>query len=258
MSVLEERVNGIDKSLEAAQKLLYETIAESAEADRKLREQQVAYRAEYEARQAEYEADYKKRQAEYEVRQAEYEERQAKYEAQAEADRQLLARLKAENEAEGRKLKKQMGELSHKLGTMIEDFVFPDLPRQLRLLAALPDDSPMVCTPNVRRLNPNPPKNGGRQMVEIDAVAESRSHVLFNETKNSLRSEHVTHFVDIMSNIRTYFPEYQGRAMMAAMSSFSVSPEVIKYASRQGIIVLTLDDGLMTLQNLPSFQWKHF
>ncbi len=224
MTTLEERLDNTDKSLAATQKLLHDLIENTKRQQEVAKREREEYKARYEKEQAEYLARYEKEQAENKRQQAE--------------------------------LNKQLGRLTDKLGRMVEDFVVPDLPRQLRLLAGLDDDEPIVSTPHDRRLNPN--RNGGRQMIEIDAVVQSRTHVLFNETKSTLRPEHVNHFLEVMRDIRTYFPEHQGKTILAAMSSFSVAPEVVTHASRQGIIVFAIGEGIMIQQNDPDFQWKAF
>ncbi len=165
-------------------------------------------------------------------------------------------REREEAKRERQALNKQLGRLTDKLGTMVEDFVVPDLPRQLRLLVGFDDNEPIGTSVRIRRPNPTP--NGGRQAVEIDAVIQSRTHVLFNETKSTLRPEHVTHFLAVMRDIRTYFPEHRDKTILAAMSSFSVSPEVVIHASRQGIIVFAIGEGIMVQQNTPDFQWRAF
>ncbi|MDM8520927.1 hypothetical protein QUF64_12835 [Anaerolineales bacterium HSG6] len=149
---------------------------------------------------------------------------------------------------------KQLGDLSRKMGTMIEDFVAPDLPRILRQLANLPDDELIVVNTRVkRRLS-----NGKRQIIEFDAVADGGTHILVNETKNTLRSEDISHFVETLGDARTYFPEFANRPIIGVVSSFNIDPNIVTHASRQGLVVLALGDGLMSVQNKPDFQWKQF
>jgi len=154
---------------------------------------------------------------------------------------------------------RQLGDLSHKMGTMVEDFVVPDMPRVLRQLANLPEDEQIVVNVRVkRRFRSNGTQNGRRQMIEFDAMAEAERYVLINETKSSLKSEHISHFLESLKLAKTYFPEFANYQIIGAVSSFQIDPSLIKYASRQGLVVLALGDGLMTIQNKPGFQWKPF
>lgn len=188
----------------------------------------------------------------FELSQSVQEDRK-KYEAQ-QAD--LIARKKETDKAL-KEMRRQWGDLSRKLGTIVEDFVIPDIARQLRLIANLPDDEPIAVSERTERLNPNH-NNGGRQKIELDALAESRDYLLINETKSTLRSEDVTKFVALLNDIRPYFPEHQTKTIIGAVSSFNINDQVRKYANRQGLVVLALTDGLMSQQNDPGFQWKPF
>jgi len=173
---------------------------------------------------------------------------------------QRWEKSREENEKSRKELRQQLGDLSRKMGTMIEDFVAPDLPRILRQLANLSDDRPVVVNTRVKRLYPNGNghRHGQRQMIEFDAVAEGGDYILVNETKNTLRSGDISHFIETLGDVRTYFPEFAERPIIGVVSSFNIDPSIITHASRQGLVVLALGDGLMSIQNKPDFQWKQF
>lgn len=155
-------------------------------------------------------------------------------------------------------LRRQLGEMSLKMGTMVEDMVAPDLPRILRQVTGLSEEVLIVVNVRVRRLHPGQRENGKRQMVEIDAIAEGGDYVLLNETKMTLRSEHITQFLATLAEVRDYFPEIGDRQIIGAVSSLYLDASLVRYASRQGLLALAIGEGLMTLENEPGFQWRAF
>jgi len=165
---------------------------------------------------------------------------------------------KKEADRQRAELRQQLGDLSHKMGTMVEDFVVPDMPRVLCQLANLPEDEQIVVNVRVKRRFRSNSTQNGRQMIEFDTMAEAERYVLINETKSNLKSEHISHFVDSLAEVRTYFPEFANYQIIGAVSSFQIDPSLVTYASRQGLVVLALGDGLMTIRNKPGFQWKTF
>jgi hypothetical protein len=95
-------------------------------------------------------------------------------------------------------------------------------------------------------------------MLEIDAIAECADYVLFNETKTQLTPEKVKDFLDKLTQVRDFFPEYQQRTILGAVSSLRVEASLVEYASRQGLLVLGGGEELMALQNTPGFTWRIF
>lgn len=221
MTPFEERLNQTDKSLVEARELLYELINYTT-------------------------AHTKKWEQEREMAQRQYE-----------ALRQESEIVHQQAERERAELRRQLGDLTRKMGTIAESFVAPDAPRVLRQVANLPDTVPVAVNTRLKRLHPQV-MNGQRQMVEIDAIAESQTAILMVEVKTTLRSEDVTHFLEVLSVVRDYFPEYAGRTIIGAVAGLEINPAVVTYASRQGLVVLALGDGLMSIQNEPGFQWRDF
>ncbi len=150
--------------------------------------------------------------------------------------------------------REEVGRLSHRLGTLVEDLVAPSLPRILRKLVSCPDDTEVAVNVRLRRRHPT--LSG--QHLEIDAIVDCGNYVLVNETKSQLTPEKVKAFVAKLATVREYFPEYQHCTILGAVSSLVVDASLIEYASRQGLLVLGTSEGLMALQNAPGFQWRAF
>jgi hypothetical protein len=148
----------------------------------------------------------------------------------------------------------EIGNLSHRLGTLVEDLVAPSLPDILKQLVKCPEEQDVLVNVRIRRRHPM--QSG--EMLEIDALADCGSYVLVNETKSQLTPEKVKGFLGKLTRIRDYFPEYQGHIVLGCMSSLFVESSLVEYASRQGLLVVATTAGLMTLQNPPGFIWRGF
>jgi len=128
---------------------------------------------------------------------------------------QQMADSQKRNDVGFAKLRQEMGNLSHRLGSMVEDLVAPSLPGILKEVVACPEDQEVVVNVRLRRRHPSQPG----KMLEIDAIADCGSYVLFNETKSQLTPEKVKAFLDKLEVIRDYFPEYQHHTILGSVGS---------------------------------------
>jgi hypothetical protein len=167
---------------------------------------------------------------------------------------QQMADSQKRNDAGFAKLRQEVGNLSHRLGTLVEDLVAPSLARILSEVVSCPADTEVILNTRIRRRHPT---QAGK-MLEIDAIAECADYVLFNETKTQLTPEKVKDFLDKLTQVRDFFPEYQHRTILGAVSSLRVEASLVEYASRQGLLVLGGGEELMALQNTPGFTWRTF
>jgi len=149
--------------------------------------------------------------------------------------------------------RKELGQISHRLGTVVEDLVAPSLPRILRETISCPNEEVLI---NVRVRRRHPIEKG--KVLEIDAIADCGHYVLFNETKSQFTPEKVKAFLEKLAKVREYFPEYQSHQIMGCIASLYLDQSLIKYAGRQGLLALASGEYLMTCQNVAGFQWKNF
>jgi chromosome segregation ATPase len=87
--------------------------------------------------------------------------------------------------------RKELGQISHRLGTLVEDLVAPSLPRVFREMLNCPADEDVLINVRVRRRHPT--QKG--KMLEIDAMADWENYVIFNETKSQFTPEKVKAFL---------------------------------------------------------------
>jgi len=181
-------------------------------------------------------------------------EREKHYQEQ-EKTRQDFDRETAIAVAGRKRLNKFQENLAHKLGTLVEGFVAPDMYRILHLVSDCPlEDISEVYVRQKRRL----PHDKG-QHLEIDAYVECDDLVLINETNETMKISYIDHFLNNqLARFKEFFPEYRDYKLWGCISSFRLEPSLVKYANRQGIITLALSDGLMQIQDASDFKPKTF
>jgi seryl-tRNA synthetase len=145
--------------------------------------------------------------------------------------------------------RKELGQISHRLGTLVEDLVAPSLPRVLRKMVNCPADEDVLTNVRVRRRHPT--QKG--KMLEIDAMADCGHYVLFNETKSQFTPEKVKAFLEKLTIVKDYFPEYQSHQIRGCIASLYLDKSLVEYASRQGLLALASGEYLMTVQNEAGF-----
>jgi len=171
-------------------------------------------------------------------------EQEKRWEAQRKADQRAFIQHR-----------KELGEVSRRLGRIVEDIIAPDLPNILRELADCPEEQLIVVNDRVERRHPNDP---GKK-IEIDAMADCARTVIINETKSTLRADDVRHLLDdILPYIRDYFPEYREFQIIGCVASLHVKQDVLRFASKQGLVVLGMREGLIKVINPDGFQMRYF
>jgi hypothetical protein len=160
-----------------------------------------------------------------------------------------MSAFKDEVRQQNREMNRKWGDLSNKLGTMVEDLVAPSLPRIIenRLGQTVLD----IMQRRKRRLT------DGR-VREFDVVAVTSSFVGLNSTKATLRSADVDGFVAEIAAFREFFPEYAALPLIGILASLAVDGSVLGYAERQGFLVLAVGDELMEIKNRPDFEPKRW
>jgi len=160
-----------------------------------------------------------------------------------------MQEFKAEMRQSKRDLDKKWGELSNKLGSMAEDLVAPSIPRILKKLTG--------CTAEIEysavRVRKSEPQN-----QEFDVVVKCENWVFINETKSTLRPEHLEKFHRLMQRIRDYFPEYKENQFIGAIASLYVDQSLVEYGETLGLVVLGFGEELMDVLNSAKYTLKLF
>lgn len=156
--------------------------------------------------------------------------------------------VRADHEASRRErieMNRKWGDLANKLGTMVEDLVYPSLSRIVRQsVGTEPRD---LVVRFKRRL-----ADGRRE--EVDALAVTDELVVLNSTKATLRSADVDAFVAQIGRFREFFPEYGKLPVVGLLATLSVGDSVLRHAERTGFLVAAVGEEVMELKNRPGFE----
>jgi len=159
--------------------------------------------------------------------------------------------FKEEMRASRIEMNKRWGELSAKLGLLVENIVAPSVPRVLGEVFACPEEAIEFLGLRLRRKHPSLP---GRNR-EFDAVAVGCGYVLIVESKVQLDARAVAEFAERLPEAREFFPEFadKGYRFAGAVASLYVDPSVVAFAEKLGLVVLGTGDDLMAVLNSSGF-----
>ena len=156
--------------------------------------------------------------------------------------------VRADQEASRRErieMNRKWGDLANKLGTMVEDLVYPSL---ARIVKERFGQEPRDLVVRFKRRLPD----GRRE--EIDALAVTDELILLNSTKATLRSADVDGFVQQIERFRDFFPEYAALPVVGLLATLSVDDSVLRYAERSGFLVAAVGEEVMELKNRADFE----
>ena len=79
---------------------------------------------------------------------------------------------------------------------------------------------------------------------EYDIVAVNGNEILVTEVKSTLKYDHINKFLNIqLPKFTTLFPQYKGYSIIGAVGGALVTPQVEKYAQKNGLYVV-VQNGL--------------
>lgn len=162
--------------------------------------------------------------------------------------REFKDEVRADQEASRRErieMNRKWGDLANKLGTIVEDLVYPSLSRIVR--ETFGEEPRDIVVRFKRRLS------GGRR-EEIDALAVTAKLIVLNSTKATLRSADVDGFILQIERFREFFPEYAALPVVGLLATLSVDDSVLRYAERNGSLVAAVGEEVMELKNRADFE----
>ena len=171
--------------------------------------------------------------------------------AQAEA-----ARAREENRTEADEARKKdrkewnrrWGELANRMGTVVEDIIAPSIRRMAREELGCGDES-LFC-PRISVVR----SDDRHYRREFDALYVGTGAVLLNETKTTARSEDARAFVGFLerNEFALYFPEYRDLPIVPVFSSLSLTENLVRYLTRNGVYAVAMGNEAMQVLNLKS------
>ncbi len=164
--------------------------------------------------------------------------------AERQADQQRLLEWQEESKKDRQEYNKRWGELSNKLGTIVEDIVAPNIPR----IASEHFGCGELQDFMVRRWVRN--KLDSTKRREFDVIAVYEKHVVINETKSSVRIDYINDFIKVLPELTDYFPEYHGKQIIPIFASLYLGEDMVNYLTKQNIYAMAMGDETMDLLNV--------
>ena len=126
---------------------------------------------------------------------------------------------------EVRRINKQWGELANKMGTIVEDIIFPATRPVIKKY--------FKCDPEILMMNVR--KKKGKSSEEFDVVAVCKDRVFLIEVKSTLKAEHAEYMKGKVERFRELFEEYSGREIVPILASLKIGREVLDKLTRERI-----------------------
>ncbi len=213
MERLEDRVERLEKlgELLVREMLDFKLWASRmiAEGERRLEE----YRREVDRQIREYKEETDRKIAEY----------------RAETDKQIREH-KEETRNQIRENNKRWGELANKLGTIVEDIIYPAFRPVVRKYFG--------CEPEKTFMRLEYTNRQKGIYEEFDAVAVCEDKVFLLEVKSTPREKHIEEFKEKAKRFLEYFPEFAGKKLILIMASLSFNEGFVKQLSKANIYAM--------------------
>ena len=178
-------------------------------------------------------------------------ERMDQAEQEGERDRQAMREEgERSRRAMMREINKSRGDMANKLGTVVEDFVAPSIPRLAREVLGCGDQVSFAV--RIYRYRDN---DRGRER-EFDALYVGTRAVLLNETKSTALNVYCREFVEFLRDDEfvRYFPELKGKPIVPVFSSLSIPENIATYLTRRGVYAVAMGDEAMQVINLEAMR----
>jgi hypothetical protein len=162
---------------------------------------------------------------------------------QADRDRQQADKDRQQADKDRKDFNRRMAILTDQQGLMIENMVWPNLPRIAEEVFG--GDSMIFSGIRLKRRHSG---ESGWNM-EIDLLAASPNQVLVCEAKSKVDAAKAREFLDKLAGFTAYFPEYEQHQLMPMMASIAFDDSVLKHLTKQGILALGFGGDTMDLLN---------
>ncbi len=150
-------------------------------------------------------------------------------EYRAETDRQIREH-KEETRNQIRENNKRWGELANKLGTIVEDIIYPAFRPVVRKYFG--------CEPEKTYMRLEYTNRQKDIYEEFDAVAVCEDKVFLLEVKSTPREKHIEEFKEKAKRFLEYFPEFAGKKLILIMASLSFNEGFVKQLSKANIYAM--------------------
>lgn len=139
-------------------------------------------------------------------------------------------------------MNRRWGELANKMGTLVEDIVYPGLPFALKRRFDLEVD---VVTHN---MSAKDPETGSKQEFDVVAICGDRGFVV--DVKSTYKFAHLEDFIErILPKAARLIPLLEGKRLQGIIASLSLGEDVINAATKRGVLAMTMSGDYMDIVN---------
>jgi len=143
-------------------------------------------------------------------------------------------------------MNRRWGELANKMGTLVEDIVYPGLPFALKRRFDLEVD---VVTHN---MSAKDPETGSKQEFDVVAICGDGGFVV--DVKSTYRFAHLEDFIErILPKAARLIPLLEGKCLHGIIASLSLGEDVINAATKRGVLAMTMSGDYMDIVNPEAF-----
>jgi len=158
----------------------------------------------------------------------------------------------ARSEKEWKEFRKMLGDEANRSGRLVEDVLAPSVSDLFKQLTGWQGE-----------LKPAPrqwrERNGDpAQMREFDLVAWAGDYFLLLEVKSTISPGDIDRLLEVVKQIREYFPEAAQRRVVAGLASFYMDDSIVTAIERRQLLAVGLSFGLAEFLNSPGFKPTEF
>jgi hypothetical protein len=161
-----------------------------------------------------------------------FKEEMREFKDESERDRKKfdedMRKFKEEAREEDRKMNKKWGEISNKMGTIVEDIIAPAVrPAVNKYFNCDPYD--MSIRRKIRRDNLED---------EFDVIAVCEDKVFLVEVKSTPKANYVLEFKDKIERFKKLFPEFEHKKVIPIFASLMIPENIVNLCTKQNYYAL--------------------
>ncbi len=252
MSRVDERVDRLEEALMKLAYAQFNTEMELRQLSQEMKDfkdEMKDFKAEMQAFKGEMK-DFKDEMLAFKGEMKDFKDEMKGFKDGVEAFKGEMQAFKEEVRRDRKAMNKRWGEIANKLGTVVEDIIYPSARRVARAFFGA-ETIEFEGQRIVRRLS----GDRGRSR-EFDGVFAWEGHVLLLEGKAAIRPEYLRGFADFvrLGVFFDWFPEYRGRRLIPVFGALAIPDQDVDWLTRRGVYVLRMGEEAMELVNFEAVE----
>ncbi len=140
----------------------------------------------------------------------------------------MIAEMKEDRKKLEADMNKRWGELANKMGTLVEDIIFPATKPVL--------EKYFNCEITDLGMNIKRKRNGLKDEFDVIAVSEPFKTVFLIEVKSTPKVEYINDFKNNkIKRFKDLYPEYNDYKLIPIMASLRIEDDILNYLTKNGI-----------------------